>query len=108
SLGSLGDELQVACCRLANAGNLLEQVLRCPEDLRQRAEPFQQRLGGRLGVGARNGTEENEFEQFVIGERVAAGGREPLAQALAMAVKMRFPVADLTLRSTLVHRAFPE
>src|SRR5215467_1270104 len=55
----------------------------------ERAEFRDQRLGQRLDVPAGLRAKQNEFEEFVIGDRIAAGLAETLAQALPMAVIMR-------------------
>jgi hypothetical protein len=53
---------------------------------RQSAELGQQRFRQRLGVLARDGAEEEELEQLVIGERACSSCFETLAQAAAMLV----------------------
>lgn len=44
-----------------------------------------QRLRGRFSVPLAHGGKEQEFEQFIVGERFGAAGKQPLAQAGAMA-----------------------
>jgi hypothetical protein len=58
------------------------------DDFGERAEGRDQRLGERLDVAARQGAEQDEFEQLVVGQRLVASGAETLAQPLAVAVIM--------------------
>ena len=51
----------------------------------ERAEAREQPLGERLGVAARDGAEQHQLEQFVVGQRLGAALAEALAQPLAMA-----------------------
>ena len=55
------------------------------EHLRKSAKGFDQILRQGFDIAARDGAEENEFEQLVILDAVDAGLFEPRAQAFAMA-----------------------
>ena len=72
-----------------------KQVLGGAEHLGQRAEAPQQGLGTPLGVGARNGAKEKQFQNFIIGKRVGARLAKSFAQTLAMSQIMRLFVGWL-------------
>ena len=57
---------------------------------RQRTELGEQGLGERFDVTPRQGGKQQQFEQFIIGESVAAAPQKALAKALAMADRIRF------------------
>ena len=75
-----------AATAATHSGNLAQQMRRRAQHPRQRAEAFEQRLGDRLGVAARNQAKQQQLEQLVVGERVGAGLVEAFTQAVAMAV----------------------
>ena len=55
------------------------------EHCRKRAEAAEQSLGGRLGIAALPGGEQEVFENLVIGERFRPAFEQPPAQAGAVA-----------------------
>ena len=59
------------------------------DDFGERAECLDQLLGERLDVALRNGAEQHQFQQLVIGEGIGPGLAEALAQPFAMPVIMR-------------------
>ena len=58
-----------------------------------------QLLGERLDVALRDGAEQQQFEQFVVGDGVRAGIAEALAQPFAMAVIVRRGLGEACSRS---------
>jgi hypothetical protein len=63
------------------------------QHLGEGAEALHELLGDGLHVPARDGAEEDEFQQFVIRQRIAAHLHEAGAQPVAMAVIMGSLVA---------------
>jgi hypothetical protein len=74
---------------LADAGHGLQLLDRAPRSSRRTSRTGQQRLGHRLDVATREGAEEVELQQFVVGQGAQPAGLGALAQAFAMAQVMR-------------------
>src|SRR5581483_7546610 len=70
---------------LADALHFHELRLGGGEDLREGAEALQEGLGQRLGVRLADHLEEEQFEQFVVAQRLAAFPAEAFLGALAVA-----------------------
>src|SRR3984893_749180 len=68
---------------------LRQQLRRRTDHLGERSESFEQAFRKRLHVTPRDRTEQNELQKFIVGQCITAGGEEPRAQPLAMAVIMR-------------------
>ena len=81
----LVQQLKVHRRRFPDAGDGLQLFGGGGEHAVQRAEPRQQRLGQRLDVAAREGAEEVELQQLIVGQRLQPALQRPLAQPLAMA-----------------------
>jgi hypothetical protein len=82
-------DLQVERDALADTLYIGQQVRGRGENLGEGAEPPDQALGDRLHVPARDGPEQEEFDELVIGEALAPGLRETRAQPFAMAEVVR-------------------
>src|SRR5262249_5872891 len=72
-----------------DAVDLAQRLVAGAEHAGKAAEALQQRLGDRFRVLARNGIEQQQFKQLVVGEGAGAAGEEALAQALAVAEVVR-------------------
>ena len=75
-------------CRNAGIAHALDlaQRLRIGGEHRgERPEVCDQCLGKRFRIALADGSEQQEFEQFVIGQRFSTAVEQPLAQALSMA-----------------------
>lgn len=83
------DDLQLERHGRADALDLLQQADGRAEHFGQGAEAGQQRLGDRLGVGARDQAEEQEFQKFIVGQGIRTGRGKALAQTIAMAEIMQ-------------------
>jgi hypothetical protein len=73
---------------LADAGNGGDLLDRRAQHRAQRAEAGQQGLGHRLDVAAREGAEQVELQQLVVGQGDEAADLGALTQAFAMAQVM--------------------
>ena len=73
----------------AQAFDFGEPFARRREGLGEGAECGEQLLGERLQIAPRQGAEQHELEQFVVGHRLAARVAETLAQSLAVAMIVR-------------------
>ncbi len=80
-----GDRLQVGRDGLLDAGDLHQPLRVRAEHRPEGTEPGDQRLGERLGVAAGDRAEEQQFKQFVIGQRLWARIHEAGAQPVAVA-----------------------
>ena len=89
------DDLEVGDDALADAVDLGEARGRRGEHLGEGAEAPDQLLGDRLHVAARDGAEEHELEQLVVGQRIAADLDEAGAQpvTVTVVVRRRAPIA---------------
>ena len=74
--------------RVADAGDLAQLAGRRTQHLGKRAEAGEQRLGDRLGVAARNGLEEDQLEEFVVGQCRTAAVVEARLQAFTVAMEV--------------------
>src|SRR5262249_21677160 len=82
-------DLELGDRSLAQALDLLEPFDRCGDRLGEGAEARDEVLGERLHVAAHQRAGQDELEQLIIRQRIAAGAEEALAQPLAMAVVVR-------------------
>ena len=73
------DELQIERHRFADTLYLLQERRGRAEDGSECSEPVEKRFGDRLGVAARDQPEEQQLEDFIIGQRAVA----ILAEAVA-------------------------
>ncbi len=67
-----GDQLEVKRGLLADAVDFAKPLDRRGEDARETAEAFEQFLGDRLGVPPRQRLEQDQLEQFIVGQGLAA------------------------------------
>src|SRR5262249_22046405 len=75
--------------RLAQAGHFGEPRWGCRDHFCKRTKFFEQLLGQRLDVTARQRAKENELEQFIVGDRLSARLAKSRPQPLAVAVIVR-------------------
>ena len=83
-------DLELGDCGLSEPAHLLEPLPRRADHFRERAEPGEQRLCQRLHIAPRDGAEQHELEELVIGECLRAGFEEARAQAHAVLVVVRW------------------
>lgn len=98
ALGRRRNDLQVERYHRAHALDLLEEADGRAKHLGQGTEAGEQRLGDRLGVGARDQAEEQEFQKLIVGQGVGTCRGEAFAQTVAMAEIMRLLLDPLGLR----------
>src|SRR5262249_51896313 len=79
-------DLELGDGGLAQALDLFEPLARRRDHLGERAELRNELLGERLHVALRDGAKQDQLEELVVADRLAAGGEEALPQPRAMAV----------------------